>query len=246
MVGSSQSMAGPNIYINGAVAQVLKEAADRLESAEDVELECHALIRDFYQNHKRIIFNGNGYSKEWKEEALRRGLPNFPDTVSALPGMVDDKSIALFEEQGILSRFEVASRMEIYLQTYSKQINIEASVMVEMCRKQIIPSVSRYLGVLVDSITKQSSIGLETSLQKEQAAKLNEALERAIEATEKLHIALAEALSHNDDALLQAQQYRDEVGKRMATLRQFVDVMETFTDKAFWPLPSYDDLLFRL
>jgi len=246
MVGSSQSMAGPNIYINGAVAQVLEEAADRLEAASDVELECHNIIRDFYQGHKRIIFNGNGYSLEWKAEAKRRGLPEFPDTVSALPQMINEQSIALFEGQQILSRPEVESRMEIYLQTYSKQINIEASVMVEMCRKQIIPAVSRYLGVLSNSIISQEAIGLVTSEQKKQASSLQESLEEAICQTELLHIAIAQALAQGDDALAQAELYRDEVATRMQALRGHIDLMETYTDRSFWPLPSYDDLLFRL
>jgi glutamine synthetase len=246
MVGSSQSVAGPNIYINGAVAQVLEEAADRLEAAEDVELECHNIIRDFYQNHKRIVFNGNGYSKEWKAEAKRRGLPQFPDTVSALPQMANDASIALFEGQQILSRSEVESRLEIYLQTYSKQINIEASVMVEMCRKQIIPAVTQYLSHLADSITAQERIGLAAPEQKKTAQLLNNSLELAIAETELLHIALAKALTHTDDPQLQAELYRDEVAAQMQVLRSHVDLLETYTDRAHWPLPSYDDLLFRL
>ena len=246
MVGSSQSVAGPNIYINGAVAQVLQEAADRLEAADDVELECHNIIRDFYQGHKRIIFNGNGYSQEWKAEAKRRGLPEFPDTVSALPQMAHESSIALFEAQQILTRSEVESRLEIYLQTYSKQINIEASVMVEMCRKQIIPAVSRYLGALSTSIINQEAIGLAALEQKKLASRLQQSLEESITLTESLHIAVAEALSHSDDARAQAEFYRDEVGTRMHGLRSHIDLLETYTDRSFWPLPSYDDLLFRL
>ena len=244
MVGSSQSVAGPNIYINGAVAQVLQEAADRLEAADDVELECHNIIRDFYQGHKRIIFNGNGYSQEWKAEAKRRGLPEFPIPSRAAPDGND--AIALFEAQQILTRSEVESRLEIYLQTYSKQINIEASVMVEMCRKQIIPAVSRYLGALSTSIINQEAIGLAALEQKKLASRLQQSLEESITLTESLHIAVAEALSHSDDARAQAEFYRDEVGTRMHGLRSHIDLLETYTDRSFWPLPSYDDLLFRL
>ncbi|MBJ2355626.1 glutamine synthetase III [Sphaerochaeta sp. S2] len=246
MVGSSQSMAGPNIYINTAVAQVLEEAADRLEAAEDVELECHNIIRDFYQGHKRIVFNGNGYSKAWKDEAKKRGLPEFKDTVSALPQMLSEKSLELFEKQKVFTKSEITSRLEIYLQTYSKQINIEASIMVEMCRKYIIPAVSEYVGKLSDTIAKQNAIGLDTTLQKRNVGIVQNALNQAIEATEYLHVCVAKALSFNDEVLTQAEIYRDEVVPQMQTLRSYVDLAETYTEKQYWPFPSYDDLLFRL
>lgn len=246
MVGSSQSMAGPNIYINAAVAQILEEAADRLEAADDKVLECHNIIRDFYQNHKRIVFNGNGYSREWKEEAAKRGLPDFRDTVSALPQMVSEKSLALFEQQHVFTRSEIASRLDIYLQTYSKQINVEASIMVEMCRKSIIPSVIGYVGKLADSLSKQESRGLSVDAQQQLVNTVQTALNQAIEATEQLHVCIAKALSYKDEVLRQAQIYRDEVVQQMQLLRSHIDLMETYTDKACWPFPSYDDLLFRL
>ena len=246
MVGSSQSMADPNIYINAAVAQVLELAADRLEGAVDIETECHNIIRDFFQAHKRIVFNGNGYSYEWKEEANRRGLPDFKDTVSALPQMVTDKSIELFEKQKIFTRSEISSRLDIYLQTYSKQINVEASIMVEMCRKQIIPSVIRYVGDLAQAITRQDALHLDTKAQIQLLQTLQNALNQAIEATEYLHVCIAKALSFKDEAKKQAEIYRDEVVSQMLMLRSHVDLMETYTDKMYWPFPSYDDLLFRL
>jgi glutamine synthetase len=246
MVGSSQSMAGPNIYINAAVAQILEQAADRLEAAEDKELECHNIIRDFYQNHKRIVFNGNGYSREWKEEAAKRGLPDFRDTVSALPQMVSETSLALFEQQHVFTRSEISSRLDIYLQTYSKQINVEASIMVEMCRKSIIPAVIGYVGKLSDSLSKQEARGLSVNAQQQLVTTVQNALNQAIEATEQLHVCIAKALSYKDEVLKQAQIYRDEVVQQMQLLRSHVDLMETYTDKAFWPFPSYDDLLFRL
>ena len=246
MVGSSQSMAGPNIYINAAVAQILEQAADRLEAAEDKELECHNIIRDFYQNHKRIVFNGNGYSREWTEEAAKRGLPDFRDTVSALPQMVSETSLALFEQQHVFTRSEISSRLDIYLQTYSKQINVEASIMVEMCRKSIIPAVIGYVGKLSDSLSKQEARGLSVNAQQQLVTTVQTALNQAIEATEQLHVCIAKALSYKDEVLKQAQIYRDEVVQQMQLLRSHVDLMETYTDKAFWPFPSYDDLLFRL
>jgi glutamine synthetase len=246
MVGSSQSMADPNIYINAAVAQVLEEVAQRLEKAQDIELESHNIIRDFYQGHKRIVFNGNGYSKEWKEEALLRGLPDYKDTVSALPQLVTEKSIELFEKQNIFTKSEISSRLEINLQTYSKQINVEASIMVEMCRKHVIPSVIRYIGNLCDAIARQESLGFDVAIQRQTISIVQNALNQAIEGTELLHVCIAKALSYKDEVLKQAQIYRDEVVAQMQTLRSHLDLMETYTDKSYWPFPSYDDLLFRL
>ncbi len=246
MVGSSQTVSIANIFLNTAMASVLEEVADRLEKAEDIDLERHTIIREFYQNHKRIIFNGNGYDQAWEQEAKRRGLPNFSDTVSALPEMMSEKSLHLLSSQNVLTKNEVESRVEIALQTYSKQVNIEAAIMVEMSRKHVIPSVSTYLGILSDSITRQEAIGLDTTEQRKVATTLSSALPKSISATEDLHVSVAKALSYKDEVLKQAQIYRDEVSSQMLALRSNIDVMETYTDKNLWPFPSYDDLLFRL
>ena len=160
--------------------------------------------------------------------------------------MVNEKSIELFEKQKIFTRSEISSRLEINLQTYSKQINIEASIMVEMCRKFVIPSVIRYVGTLADSIAKQEAIGFEVAIQRQTISTVQNALNQAIEGTELLHVCIAKALSYKDEVLKQAQIYRDEVVSQMQNLRSHLDLMETYTDKTFWPFPSYDDLLFRL
>ena len=246
MVGSSQTVSNANIYINTALAEVLEEVADRLEKANDIDLESHCIIKEFYQNHKRIIFNGNGYDAAWEVEAKKRGLPNFRDTVSALPEMMSEKSLNLLASQKVLSKSEVESRVEISLQTYSKQVNIEAAIMVEMCRKYVIPAVTKYLGILSKSITQQESIGLETTEQRKIANTLSSTLNKSISATEDLHVSIAKALSFKEEVLKQAQLYRDEVSQQMLALRSHIDVMETYTDKSMWPFPSYDDLLFRL
>ena len=246
MVGSSQSMAGPNIFINAAVAQVLSEAADRLEATTDKDAESHKIISDFYQNHKRIIFNGNGYSEEWAKEAEERGLPQYKDTVSALPQMASEKSIALLEGQGVLSRGETLSRLEIYLEGYSKQINVEASTMIEMCRKEIIPAMITYLGTLSEAIWKQESLNLDVAKQKELLTLLHKSLTQTMEGVDLLHQAVAAAKQIQEDPLAQAKAYRDTVVTRMEELRTHVDLMEIHTDKHVWPIPSYDDLLFRL
>ena len=246
MVGSSQSMSGPNIYLNTAMAQILEEVADRLEKSKDKDSECQYIIKEFYACHKRVVFNGNGYGADWVVEAEKRGLPNFKDTVSALPQMKSEKSLQLFAQQHVFSKNEIESRVDIYLQTYSKQINIEASIMVEMCRKNVIPSVSKYLGRLCESIVSQEKLGIETTEQKQIATTLSSTLNQAIAATETLHICIAKALSYKEEVLKQAQLYRDEVVVQMLELRSQIDLLETFTDKADWPFPSYDDLLFRL
>jgi glutamine synthetase len=246
MVGSSQSMAGPNIYLNTAMAQILEEVAERLESADDNIKECNCIIKEFYLKHKRVVFNGNGYASQWVEEALKRGLPNFKDTVSALPELKSEKSLALFEQQKVFSKEEIESRVEIYLQTYSKQINIEASIMSEMCTKGVIPAVTKYLQSVCSSIASQNALGLDTTAQNNIAATLSSTLNKTIENTEKLKSCIAKSLLAKGEVLRQAQLYRDEVVVQMSILRSQVDVLETYTDKHNWPYPSYDDLLFRL
>ena len=246
MVGSSQTISNANVYINTAMAEVLEEVADRLEKATDRDLESHCIIKEFYKNHKRVIFNGNGYDAAWEVEAKKRGLPNFCDTVSALPEMMSEKNLHLLASQNVLSRSEVQSRVEISLQTYSKQINVEAAIMVEMCRKYVIPSVTKYLGILSQSIANQEAIGLEATDQRKIATTLSSTLNKSIAATEELHINIAKALSYKEEVLKQAQLYRDEVSNQMLALRSHIDIMETHTDKGLWPFPSYDDLLFRL
>lgn len=246
MVGSSQSMAGPNIYLNAAVADVLSEVADSLERAEDKDAECHELIKKFYREHRRVIFNGNGYSTDWIKEAAKRGLPNFTDTVSALPQVLQPQFIKMFERQHVFSKEELASRLEIYLETYSKQVNIEAAIMVEMVRKSVIPAVTRYLSDLCESIARQQALGFDITAQKQIATTLSKELNLSITCCERLHISIAKALSLVGDALAQATCYRDEVLDSMKALRGHVDLLETFTDKRVWPFPSYDDLLFRL
>ncbi|MCI2045821.1 MAG: glutamine synthetase III [Sphaerochaeta sp.] len=246
MVGSSQSMSGPNIFINTAMADVLQEVADRLEKAEDKLAESHAIIRDFYRAHKRIIFNGNGYGPEWAKEAARRGLPERKDTVSALPEMVSETSIALFERQKVFTREEVVSREELYLDTFSKQVNIEASVMLEMIRKSIIPAVTKDIRQSVVSLSAQKAQGLDVTAQMALLKQKNELLERAITQGERLHIGIAKAQVRKDDPLAQATAFRDEVRPRMEALRGTVDALENITDKQLWPYPGYDDLLFRL
>lgn len=246
MVGSSQSLAGPNTMLNSAVAEVFCEVADRLESAKDSRNETLSIIKEFYKEHRRVVFNGNGYSNDWIQEAHRRGLPNHPSTVDALKQLVEPKHVAMLERHCVFSKEELESRLEVYVEIYSKQVNIEAGVMVEMTRRSIVPAVTRYLSELVDDIQSQKSIGFSTQELEKIASLLSFELNETIKAGEALHIALAQALAITDDTMEQADFYHDEVLEKMKDLRAHADMLETFTDKQAWPFPGYEDLLFRL
>ena len=246
MVGSSQSLAGPNTMLNAAVADIFIEVADRLERSTDPKAEAITLIKEFYRNHKRIVFNGNGYSKEWIDEAKRRGLPNIPNTVAALQQLVVPKYVDMLERHCIFSKEELESRLEVYLEIYSKQVNIEAGVMVEMSRRSIVPAVTRYLSELCDDMKSQKEVGFATDELEKIAGLLSRELNETIKTGELLHITLAQALAMNGDTLAQAKFYHEEVTERMADLRGHVDMLETYTDKQAWPFPGYEELLFRL
>lgn len=246
MVGSSQSLAGPNTLLNAAVADVFAQVADALENTNDVKSSAIELIKHFYGEHKRIIFNGNGYSKEWVEEAARRGLANIPSTVEALQQLVQPKHVEMLERHCVFSKEELESRLEVYLQIYSKQVNIEAGVMVEMTRRSIVPAVTRYLSELCDDIVSQKSIGFSTQELEKIAGLLSRELNETIKSGEALHVTLAEALAMTEDTVAQAKFYHEEVVERMADLRFHADMLETYTDKQAWPFPGYEELLFKL
>jgi len=246
MVGSSQSIATPNTYLNAAVADIFEEVADRLERSEDTSTESITIIKEFYNNHKRIIFNGNGYSQEWVEEAQSRGLPNIRCTVDALQQMVNPKHVAMLTRQRVFTIEELESHLEVYLEIYSKQINIEAGVMVEMAQRSIVPAVTRYLSELCDDISSQKKLGFATEELKQIANLLSKNLNAAIKTSEHLHITIAEALAKRDNVLEQAKYYHENVCEVMTELRSIVDILERYTDKATWPFPGYEELLFRL
>ncbi|MFA7671625.1 MAG: glutamine synthetase III [Sphaerochaetaceae bacterium] len=246
MVGSSQSLAGPNTLLNGAVADVLSEVAITLEQASDTKAKALQLIKEFYANHKRVIFNGNGYSQEWLIESEKRGLANIKSTVDALQQLTEKSHVEMLNKHNIFSKEELESRLEVYLGIYSKQINIEAGVMVELTRRNIVPAVTRYISELCTDISNQKALNLETEELDKIAALLANSLNETIKASEALHVVLAKALSLTDNALNQANFYHDEVIPKMEILRSFVDQLEIYTDKAAWPIPSYEELLFRL
>ena len=246
MIGSSQSLSGPNTILNAAVADVLEEAAKRLEKSKNPKETTVELIKEFYSEHKRVVFNGNGYSQEWLDEAKDRGLSNIESTVDALQQLIEPFNVKMMEKHNVFSLEELQGRLEVYLGIYSKQINIEAGVMVEMARRSIVPSVTRYLSELCVDIKSQKDLNFKTDELDKIASLLSRQLNETIKTTEDLHIYLAQALVIDSSALDQALFYQNEIIPRMELLRSHVDILEIYTDKEAWPFPSYEELLFRL
>ena len=245
MVGSEDSIGSPNTILNAIVAEAFCEAADRLEGAEDFEIAVHDLIKEYMTEHQRIIFNGDGYSQEWVEEAARRGLPNIPSMVEAVETLTTDKSIRLFEKFGIFTKAELESRAEILYETYAKTINIEALTMIDMANKQIIPAVVRYAKDLADTVIAVKAAGADAfvteELLQETTAKLKEmklACKELAESETK-----ASAMPRGKE---QAFFYREEIVAAMDKLRKPADELEGIVGKAYWPFPTYADLLFEV
>ncbi len=247
MVASSLSIAGANTVLNTIVADVLSDMADQLEKEEDFESAVHDLIKKTLSEHQRIIFNGNGYSDAWVEEAERRGLPNVKTLVDAIPSLVTDKSIKMFEKLGVLSETELRSRAEINYELYAKAINIEAKTMIKMASKKYIPAVIKYVKTLADSIISvkaacpEADISVQADLLKVCSAKLREAQT----ALDQLFI-VAEKAGALEEGETQAHYFKDVVFPAMHKLRAPIDELEVIVDKEAWPVPTYGDLLFEV
>ncbi len=246
MVGSQDSIAQPNVVLNTIVAEAFSEACDALEKADDFEMAVHDLIKENATNHQRIVFNGNGYSDEWVEEALRRGLPNITSMVDAIPALNTEKSVALFERFKVFTRAELDSRVEIEYETYAKEINIEARAMIDIATKQIIPAVIRYTTVLAESVTAvRAACDADVSVQTEILTKVSDLLAATRKALVKLQ-EVTEAAAGMAEGREQAVYYRDDVKTAMDALRAPVDQLEMLVDKSMWPMPSYGDLIFEV
>ncbi|MBQ4259898.1 MAG: glutamine synthetase III [Lachnospiraceae bacterium] len=245
MVGSEDSIGSPNITLNAIVAEAFCEAADRLETAENFDETVHSLIKEYMSQHQRIIFNGNGYAKEWEEEAARRGLPNIPTMVEAVDTLTTKKAIRLFEKFGIFTEAELHSRAEILYEIYAKTINIEALTMLDMANKQIIPAVIKFAKSLADTTLTVKMAGGDASvskaLLKDVTAKLT-AMKKAAERLQKVE----DAGAHMARGKEQAFYYRNKVVTAMNELRLPADELEKLVDKEFWPFPTYSDLLFEV
>ncbi|RKW48677.1 MAG: glutamine synthetase type III [Lachnospiraceae bacterium] len=247
MVGSSDSIASPNIVLNTIVAESFKEAANELESASDFDEAVHDIIKRLFTAHRRIIFNGNGYSEEWVKEAKRRGLSNLPSMIDAIPALVSEDSIKLFEEFEVFTRTELESRVEIEYEAYSKAINIEAKTMIDIAGKSIIPAVIRYTTRLADSIIKLKSAvsGIEPYAQNAILIEVNEHLKESKVALENLKKYMDDA-AEITDVTAHAKYMHEVVVPAMEALRKPIDTLEMIVDKDLWPMPSYGDLLFEV
>ena len=246
MVGSQDSVAQPNVVLNTIVAEAFAEACDVLENAADFDLAVHDLIKKYATEHERIVFNGNGYSEEWVEEAERRGLPNFKSMVDAIPSLNTEKSVALFEKFGVFTKAELDSRVEIEYETYAKEINIEARAMIDIATKQIIPAVIKYTTVLAQSIIAvKDACNADVSVQTEILTEVSDLLADTKAALSKLE-EVAEIASSMKEGREQAVYYKDEVMTAMTALRTPVDKLEMLVDKSMWPMPSYGDLIFEV
>lgn len=245
MVGSADSIAGPNTTLNAIVAEAFCDAADILEKADDFDVAVHDLIKEYMTKHQRIVFNGNGYSDEWVKEAEKRGLPNIKSMIEAASTLTSDKAVALFEKFGIYTEAELKSREEIIYETYAKSINIEALTMIDMAGKQIIPAVVKYTKVLADSVNAVKAAGADATVQTDLLKQVSKKLEAMQKALVKLEKAEAKG-SAMTDAKEQAFYYKDTVMAVMAELRKPADELEMIVDKELWPLPTYGELMFEV
>lgn len=245
MPGSNSSIAGCNIVLNTVIADEIEKFANILEAADDFDTTLHALIKDTIKNHKRIIFNGNGYDDSWVKEAESRGLLNLKTTPDALPYFKTDENIALFERQKVLSKEEVESRYEILMDEYEKQINIEALTMLDIAKKDILPAASKFSKELTDTIANKKAIGIDLIYELETAKKVSEYLTEAYQAMMTLESDVKK-LHAIDDFEKSAFYVRDFIIQDMASLRKPCDELEVITSNSDWPFPTYGKLLFGI
>ena len=245
MVGSNDSIAAANTTLNAIVAEAFCEAADVLEKADDFESACKALVKEYMTKHQRIVFNGNGYSDEWVAEAARRGLPNIPSMVAAVPSLTTEKAVNLFEKFHIFTKVELESRSEVLYEGYAKVINIEAQTMLHMVPKHYIPATIRFTTELGSSIAAVTAAGADAAVQKELLAKVTALLAQASAAKDALETVVAET-NAIEDACTMANAFHDKVVPAMAALRTPVDALELLVDKDYWPVPTYGDLMFEV
>ncbi|MEG1431780.1 glutamine synthetase III family protein [Eubacterium sp.] len=245
MLGSNQSIAGPNIALNTIVAEVLERFADALEGSENFEADCRELLKNSLQEHKRVVFNGNNYSDEWVEEAKRRGLPNLRTTPEAFEVYASQKNMDLMEKHGIYSAAEMKAREEIHLEEYSKTINIEALTMLSMVKRQITPAVLDYIKDLTAVLSQKKALGdlIDSTGEETQLSTISRLYSSMIKKIDTLDRVVVEA-QDVDDALAQAKFYLEKVISAMESLRATADELETMVGEKYWPYPIYEDLLF--
>lgn len=242
MVGSAASIAGPNVILNAIVAEALEEFADKLEAAADFDAAVVELVRETVIAHKRIIFNGDGYTDAWVEEAKSRGLLNLKSTPEALPYMVKEKNISLFVKHGIFTEAEVRSRLEISLENYSKAIRIEALAMLDMLFKDILPAAALYTADLTAAAKSKKELGIAGSFETELASKIATLSSLLYTNAEKLKAGLGDVVKTSAQA--EADYYHDVILKDMGALREAGDELEKLMGGKYLPYPTYSELLF--
>lgn len=245
MVGSRDSVAAPNIVTNTIVAEAFAEACDILEKADDFDMAVHDLIKKYATEHSRIVFNGNGYSEEWVEEAKRRGLPNLNSMVEAIPSMTTEAAMAMFEKFKVFTKVELESRAEIQYESYAKTINIEARAMIDIASKQVIPAIMNYTRTLADTINAVTAAGTAATVQREHLTKISELLVETQSALNVL-VQVADCAAVKEEGGIRANYYHETVVPAMEKLREPVDALEMIVDKEVWPMPSYGDLIFEV
>lgn len=245
MVGSRDSVAAPNVVINTIVAEAFAEACEVLEKADDFDMAVHDLIKEYAIENQKIVFNGDGYSEAWVEEAARRGLPNIKSMVEAIPAMTTEKAVELFEKFNVFTRAELESRAEIQYESYAKAINIEARTMIDMASKQIIPAIMRYTKTLADTVISVREAGADTTVQSELLTEVSALL---VETKKALNVLIqkTEEAAEKEEGAIQANFYHSDVVPAMENLRTPVDELEMIVDKDVWPMPSYGDLIFEV
>ena len=242
MLGSSQSIAGPNIALNTIMAEELSKFADILEKAEDFDSALQKLICDTFTNHQRIIFNGNGYSQHWQEEAARRGLSNLPSTAKALPAYIAKKNIDLVTRHGIFTESEFRARYEIHLESYNKLIRIEARTMVDMIMHQILPAAMGYSSELAESVNrKRAASGITPIVESSLVERISKCCDDLYAKSEKLYADLKAVPTENKEA---ADYYCDVIVPQMEAVRKNADLLEKLTAKSYWPYPTYSEMLY--
>ncbi len=245
MVGSRDSVAHSTVVINTIVAEAFADACDILEKADNFDVALHDLTIQYISEHRKIIFGGNGYAEEWVEEAKRRGLPNLKSMVDAIPALVTDKSVQMFERFHVFNEAELHSRAEIKYEAYSKAVNIEALTMIDMAVKQILPAVIEYTGTLSGIIQSLKAVDVTPTVQTELLRDIMSLLNEANAAVRVLRKVTAEASGIQDNET-RAHYYHDHVMTAMNDLRQPIDKLEMLVDKEVWPMPSYGDLMFEV
>ena len=245
MPGSAENLSDCNTILNTAVAKELKGYADELEKADDFTSAAIALVKRTIRDHRRVIFNGNGYTAEWEEEAAKRGLPNKKNTPAALPALIDPKNIQLMEDFGVLTKVEMESRYEVELEHYSKIINIEALTMLEMARKQLLPAVNAYMSEVANTAASKLAVSENLSVRSETKAltRLSADADAMSDAVDELQAAVDAAKALSDESA-KAVAFHDDVLPKMDALRTAADDAETICGEDYWPLPSYSKMLY--